>query len=74
MMGYDQPALPFHDKADISGSPDEGTLTLKDSKKTAAFVEELSKIRVWDANRPCALRTSKRRPCNSSTVSRSRTA
>jgi catalase len=46
-IGYDQSALPLLDKAGISGSLDEGTLTLKDSKEIATFVHELGKLRVW---------------------------
>jgi catalase len=46
-IGYDQSALPLLDKAGISGSLDEGTLTLSDSKEIEAFVQELGKLRVW---------------------------
>ncbi|MBB3660098.1 catalase [Rhizobium sp. BK650] len=46
-IGYDPSALPLLDKAGISASLDEGTLTLKDNKEIAAFVQELGKLRVW---------------------------
>jgi len=46
-IGYDQSALPLLDKAGISGSLDEGTIALSDTKGLPNFVEELGKLRVW---------------------------
>jgi len=46
-IGYDKSALPLLDKAGISGSLDEGTLPLSDSKDVTSFIEELGKLRVW---------------------------
>jgi catalase len=46
-IGYDQSALPLLEKAGIADVMDEGLLPLPGEGGLAAFVSELSKLRVW---------------------------